>query len=329
MASRNTRVKRPEGTKDVLPADVQKSNTGKKAKRDASQATANQHGENSPDKVSQLQVVQLKSLWDLNITMKEISARLGWGMKKIYRIAEAYNFPKRQRIQSPESMDPNGPELTKFRQLWEQGVPRAEIELIMGWRENYVSKAKKRLGLPNRRDNGGVSGSNLQGARHLEPEEAAVIIREEDETSRHIEHIMTGPLDERGRQSLRSFEVSNIRALAEDEFGRQLEQTDALERLAWECIDVMGRTRGEIAAFDDEESLLKKTQLIKGATELIQKSMEHRRKLLRVDDATQGESEGDMFNIDFVAAAKEGGLKFQDPIPKYTDDLDFEADDSY
>ena len=108
---------------------------------------------------------------------------------------------------------------------------------------------------------------------------------------------------------------------AERERERQLEVTEEVERLAWEAINVMGRTSAEIASFQDEDSLLKKTQLLKNATDLIKTTHYNRRRLLRVEDEAKSETAADMFDIDFVAAAKAGGVEFdEDPMKGDRDD---------
>ncbi len=71
----------------------------------------------------------------------------------------------------------------------------------------------------------------------------------------------------------------------------------------------MGTTREEIAAFDGQDELLKKTQILKGANELLHKTMDRRRRMVRLDEKSPIEGPSELFGIDYEAAAREAGLK--------------------
>ena len=247
--------------------------------------------------VTHLQVAQLRSFWDLNMPIREIQATLGWGAKKIYKIARAYDFPQRSRVRASAN-DITAGDLERFRKLWVADVPLHEIATMMDWSQRRIQWAKQELKLPDRK-------AGAKGYQQMKD----VVITEEEEKAMIKRQIMEDPEGHSATSAYAEQVVDrNIKALAEEELHRQLAVTENLEKLAWECIDVVGRTKEEIAAFNDEETLLKKTFLIKGASELVHKSLSARRSLLALDQISKEQEVGSLFSIDYMEAAERGGL---------------------
>ena len=180
--------------------------------------------------VSELEVAQLRVLWDAGVPYRSIQSKMGWGKQKIRRIAEYYSFPKRRD-------------------------PLACRETIA---QNVLTEPK----------------SN-QRVQHFQKE----------------------------------YTQLSAEQLRKEEFQQQMQTTDTLQRLAWEVIEVMGTTREEIAAFDGPDELLKKTQILKGANELLHKTMDRRRRMVCLDEKSPIEGPSELFGIDYEAAAREAGLK--------------------
>ena len=180
--------------------------------------------------VSELEVAQLRVLWDAGVPYRSIQRKLGWGKQKIRKIAEYYSFPKRRD-------------------------PLACRETIA---QNVLTEPK----------------SNLR-----------------------VQHFQ------------KDYTQLSAEQLRKEEFQQQMQTTDTLQRLAWEVIEVMGTTREEIAAFDGQDELLKKTQILKGANELLHKTMDRRRRMVRLDEKSPIEGPSELFGIDYETAAREAGLK--------------------
>ena len=182
--------------------------------------------------VSELEVAQLRVLWDAGVPYRSIQRKLGWGKQKIRRIAEYYSFPKRRD-------------------------PLACQETIA---QNVLTEPK----------------SNLR-----------------------VQHFQ------------KDYTQLSAEQLREEKFQRQMQTTDTLERLAWEVIEVMGMSREAIANFEGQDELLKKAQILKGASELLHKTMDRRRKMVRLDEKSPLENSAGMFDIDYEAAAREAGLQLR------------------
>lgn len=178
-------------------------------------------------------------------------------------------------------------EVAQLRVLWDAGVPYREIQNKMGWGKQKIKKIAEYYSFPKRRDQRDCRETIAQS------------VLSEPTLNVHVKHFW------------RDYTQLFAEQLREEEFQRQMQTTDTLERLAWEVIEVMGLNREAIANFEGQDELLKKAQVLKGASELLHKTMDRRRKMVRLDEKSPQENSAGMFGIDYEAAAREAGLQLR------------------
>jgi len=178
-------------------------------------------------------------------------------------------------------------EVAQFRVLWDAGVPYSSIQSKMGWGKQKLRKIAEYYSFPKRRDSFACR------------ETIAKNVLTEPKSNLRVKHFQ------------KDYTQLSAEQLRDEEFQRQMQTTDTLERLAWEVIEVMGMSRNAIASFEGQDELLKKVQVLKGASELLHKTMDRRRKMVRLDDKSPMENSTGMFDIDYEAAAREAGLQLR------------------
>jgi len=176
-------------------------------------------------------------------------------------------------------------EVAQFRVLWDAGVPYRSIQSKIGWGKQKIRRIAEYYSFPKRRDPLACQETIAQN------------VLTEPNSNQRVQHFK------------KEYTQLSAEQLRKEEFQQQMQTTDTLQRLAWEVIEVMGTTREEIAAFDGQDELLKKTQILKGANELLHKTMDRRRRMVRLDEKSPIEGPSELFGIDYEAAAREAGLK--------------------
>jgi hypothetical protein len=289
------RLRRDPRAKKALPTKEMRKNKGNPDR--ATNRVSKSGTKNSLETTTSMQVAQLRALWDIGMPVHQIMDALKWSKQKIYKIAKAYDFPPRS-LPRASANEPSEEDIQKFKKLWEADCKIVDIEEYMDWNKKRIYQVKTQLGLPDR----------TQGRKGKQPLPQDILISEEEERETTVNAILHDPKHPIVKQYETQVVDRNVKALAEEEFDRQLAVTMELEKLAWSTIDVMGRTSGEIEGYSNEDSLLKKTMVLKGATELIRESMKSRRSLLCLEAIAKEEQVDSLFSIDYIAAAKAGGL---------------------
>jgi len=178
-------------------------------------------------------------------------------------------------------------EVAQFRVLWDAGVPYRSIQSKIGWGKQKIRRIAEYYSFPKRRDPLACQETIAQN------------VLTEPKSNLRVQHFQ------------KDYTQLSAEQLREEKFQRQMQTTDTLERLAWEVIEVMGMSRDAIASFEGQDELLKKVQVLKGASELLHKTMDRRRKMVRLDDKSPLENSTGMFDIDYEAAAREAGLQLR------------------
>jgi len=279
------------------------------------------------DDVHPLFVGQVRALWDLNLSVLEISRRLKSTNKKIQQIAEHYAFPDRttRPIQKV-----NDEELELLREHYEIGTSISDIADMLGWNRQRVTKIASSYGFER----------NVRHPTHpaVPPPLKEVVIPDipidsvdeldevemlsEDEIKKYqlvdLEKPARAGHGAYFNHAVKSYEdqyrMENLKDYQEIEFNQQMQAISVMRNRAYATLGVIGETSGEIAGFD--EDLLKTATIIKTCVEMLDKSLKAGTTTLKMDSAMDASLAGDMFNIDFLQAARQGGLQSTAPKAK-------------
>lgn len=256
------------------------------------------------DLCSSLFAAQVRTLWMMNVPPSTICEKLDLHENKLYAIAEAYNFPpvvakdgKSEAVRMPPKEL-----LNEFRELWLAGLTHAEITDKIGWPSSKINEWRHKLDLPSK-----------EQVRQSLREKKAQELTNDDLLDMTFDAVMKG--DHTNKHPVveefdRQYTLQNLEILRQQEFDTQMRQTDKLQMMAWELLKVMGKSAGEISAFSDEESLLKKSSILQKTASVIHQNLTSRREMTRLDKPLADEQvTAGMWNFDYVAAARRGGLE--------------------